>query len=214
VSHFRHEATDALFAKARQLDAPDHDARDRMRRAVLVAKIVVPLLLVGTAVTGALTLAVPTLSPAVSFESFESPTRSATRSEENVFGSAPHAVIALESKPLARPATRPAHEAIDARARAPKEDADGSSRADLRDLEEVERMLARGDAEAALALLDARAARRPRSVFAEELEGARVLALCSSTRSEEAGRARATFGARYPVSPIASRIDRACTAKK
>jgi hypothetical protein len=245
-SRDRHDATDALFSKARRLDAPDAGARDRMRRAVLeraamagagvgtaaiatslasapvtkaatwsaalVAKIVVPLLLVGTAVTGAVTLSVPVLSAA---PSFESPSRAAQPStqhpeQERAIDRAPRAVVALDASHVATPAAT-SRAAVALRASAPSADPDDAARADLRDLQEVERFLARGNAEAALVMLDARP-RASSSVFAEELEGARVLALCASTRSDEAARARSTFVARHPVSPLVRRIERACAA--
>ncbi len=194
--------------------------------AALVAKIVVPLLLVGTAVTGAVTLSVPRLSPAPSFEApsrAQSPTQHA--SQERAIDRAPRAVVALEIAPAAATdartsavsttaASQHVHEEVQRAIATPNADPDDAVRADLRDLQEVERLLARGNAAGALVLLDARASRGSPSVFAEELEGARVLALCGGGRAEEAARARTAFVARYTVSPLVRRIDRACAPQE
>jgi hypothetical protein len=173
----------------------------------MLAKVLVPLLLVGTAATTIAIQSVPVLAPVATFES---PSRASSLADDRVADRAPRAAVAIDVASRAaveKEAPLAAHHS-----NAPRGDADGATRQDLRELHEVERLLARGEAEAALARLDARGARRTTSVFAEELEGARVLALCASSRRDEARGAEERFHRQHPVSPIARRIERACAS--
>ncbi len=70
--------------------------------------------------------------------------------------------------------------------------------------------LSRGNAGAALALLDEHAARFPRGTLAPERRATRAMALCKAGRVEEGRRELVALYGGDSKSPMAQKIDRAC----
>jgi hypothetical protein len=70
----------------------------------------------------------------------------------------------------------------------------------------------RGDFATALAKLDAHATSFPNGVLTEERLAARVVALCGLDREYDAKALARSFLARYPTSPLASRVRSSCAA--
>lgn len=78
-------------------------------------------------------------------------------------------------------------------------------------LSQVQRALGRGDARAALAVLDRYAAEFPHGALAEEAGAARAVAACSLGRGEQARSALDAFRRSYPRSPLLRRVSTACS---
>lgn len=70
--------------------------------------------------------------------------------------------------------------------------------------------LSRGNAGAALAILDQHAARYPRGTLAPERRATRAMALCKAGRTDEGRRELAVLYGADSKSPMAQKIDRAC----
>jgi hypothetical protein len=107
--------------------------------------------------------------------------------------------------PLASPRTRPFVNlpAEPMGATAPTLSVAGTARAELRLLEQARAAGAREDFLLALQLLDEHARRFRRGRLAEEREALRVRALVGLGRRDDARRAAADFGLRFPLSPLA-----------
>lgn len=71
----------------------------------------------------------------------------------------------------------------------------------------------RGDARAALALLDEHARRFPRGMLTSERSGLRVLALCDAGEVAQARTEASRFLASSPPSGLAERVRRSCAAE-
>jgi hypothetical protein len=82
--------------------------------------------------------------------------------------------------------------------------------AESRALAAVQRALRDGEHAAALRLLDEQDRIFARGLLGEERAAARVIARCGAGRTLEAERARAAFEARYPRSPLLTRLESAC----
>jgi hypothetical protein len=133
----------------------------------------------------------------------------------------PHAEAApAEAAPAPPPVVEPAPPAAPAEPAAPKRasSADAAPRAEAPDplIEETaligraQSALAAGDHVQALAILDDHARRFPRGVLAQEREGARWVALCSSGQAGRVRGAVSSFLAKNPSSPLAPRLRAAC----
>lgn len=70
--------------------------------------------------------------------------------------------------------------------------------------------LSRGNAEAALQLLDTHAARFPKGILAPERRAARAMALCKLGRTEEGRKENDSLYGKDAKNPLAQKIDRAC----
>lgn len=79
-------------------------------------------------------------------------------------------------------------------------------------LSRAQASLSSGDADRALALLDAHATTYPNGALREERMAARVFALCALGRQEEARAEAQRFVSMAPRSPLAARVRGACSA--
>jgi outer membrane protein assembly factor BamD (BamD/ComL family) len=77
-------------------------------------------------------------------------------------------------------------------------------------LTEVHAALSRKDADLAWKLLQEQNHRFPSGQLGEERAAAKVMALCSAGRYDEADHAQAEFALTYPNSPLAKRVKRGC----
>jgi hypothetical protein len=77
-------------------------------------------------------------------------------------------------------------------------------------LASAQKALGRGQAQAALDLLEKYRATFPGGALREEAAGARILALCALGRRSEGERERQAFLIAYPTSPLSARVSAAC----
>lgn len=173
------------------------------KATLAAAKLAVPLAIAGTGAAAAIESAAVD-DAATAFA------HATTASEHDAAGA--RAVARASRVELPAPAASPnaTAEVVPAPAPAARSAARAGDAEDIACLRDVQRRLARGDAAGALVRLDARGSSAA-SPFAEELAGARALAMCSAPeRRAEGRRAAAVFEREHPASPLVLRIARAC----
>lgn len=111
-------------------------------------------------------------------------------------------------RPAPRSAEEPASEAP------PKPAADATLHAEIALLRPAQKALRSGNYVRALRLLDDHAKSFPRSVLAEERTLGRITAVCGLGRIQEAQRMIDAFGRAHPGSPLAGRVDEACSSRE
>jgi TolA-binding protein len=92
--------------------------------------------------------------------------------------------------------------------------ADATLHAEIALLRPAQKALRAGDHARALRLLDDHAKSFPRSVLAPERSLGRIQALCGLGRETEARQQIEAFGKKYPGSPLAGRVKKACPASE
>jgi hypothetical protein len=129
----------------------------------------------------------------------------------------PTAVLEASTSPKPAPVAEPAPPQAEhgSSPLAPAEDPGAAAASQLAEearlLAQAQQALGRGQPARALAQVNEHAARFPHGQLAQTRDAARVLALCALSRTREARRAQQQFLGDWPESPLASRVQRACS---